>query len=429
MEASSETGSPSDTKIARRTVLANFERLALPTSARGLSQWSKEELLDVAVRYNCPPAVYEVLEAKAENQVRWHVSKNFHLIRTASIAAFREGGNALPLSSMQALLSWKDLTSTSVSHESTQDGGVHDRPDSDSLDVGTPASSELASSPEIQQMLASIKLLTSELKVLKEERSIAPDEDDDRSAGGRRLNLLPSTLQALPEDPVRAELTKPSLASILRGYPLPNGYILKAGELSVNEKAKLAPLVAEEITKLGKIINRYSDVARPLISLLNVLEEDAAAGATLVKADMVRSVVIHSLELLFHHQSKLENERHLVHFWDEKLLQAAFQKPVKKAFFSENEMDKLKKLADEQKQLRKLRENVASKTIKKQRPHPARPQQPAPRGNHPAVQSRGSASDKGPHRHAKKPSSGKPQRKFSDKSGDARGKAASAQQE
>ena len=173
MEASSETGSPSDTKIARRTVLANFERLALPTSARGLSQWSKEELLDVAVRYNCPPAVYEVLESKAENQVRWHVSKNFHLIRTASIAAFRERGNALPLSSMQALLSWKDLTSTSVSHESTQDGGVHDRPDSDSLDVGTPASSELASSPEIQQMLASIKLLTSELKALKEERAIA----------------------------------------------------------------------------------------------------------------------------------------------------------------------------------------------------------------------------------------------------------------
>jgi len=278
-------------------------------------------------------------------------------------------------------------------------------------------------------MLESIKLLSEELKVLKEERSIAPDEDDDRSAGGRRLNLLPSTLQALPEDPVRAELTKTSLASILRGYPLPNGYILKAGELSVNEKAKLAPLVAEEITKLGKIINRYSDVARPLISLLNTLEEDAASGATLVKTDMVRTVVIHSLELLFHHQSKLENERHLVHFRDEKVLQAAFQKPVKKAFFSEHEMDKLKKLAEEQKQLRKLRENVAQKTIKKARQHQARPQQPAPRGNHPALQSRGPAADKGTHRHAKKPSAGKPQRKFSDKSGDARGKTASAQQE
>ena len=429
METSQETVSSSDTKIARRTVLANFERLALPTSARGLSQWSREELLDVAVRYNCPPAAYEVLEAKATNQVRWHVTKNFHLIRNASIAAFRDGGNALPLSSMQALLSWKDLTSTPVYQESAQGASVHERPDTDSLDAGTSASSELASSPEIQQMLASIKLLSDELKVLKEERSIAPDEDDDSSAGGRRLNLLPSTLQALPEDPVRAELTKTSLASILRGYPLPNGYILKAGELSVNEKAKLAPLVAEEITKLGKIINRYSDVARPLISLLNVLEEDAASGATLVKADMVRTVVLHTLELLFHHQSKLENERHLVHFRDEKLLQAAFQKPVKKAFFSESEMDKLKKLADEQKQLRKLRENVAQKTIKKARQHPARPQQPAPRGNHPAPQSRGSASDKGMHRHAKKPSAGKPQRKFSDKSGDARGKTASAQQE
>ncbi len=101
------------------------------------------------------------------------------------------------------------------------------------------------------------------------------------------------------------------------------------------------------------------DVARPLISLLNVLEEDAASGATLVKSDMVLTVVIRSLELLFHHQSKLENERHLVHFRDKKVLQAAFQKPVKKAFFSEGGMDKLKKLADEQKQLHKLHENVA----------------------------------------------------------------------
>ena len=428
METSSETVFSSETKLARRTVFANFERLALPTSARGLSQWTREELLDVAVRYNCPPAAYEVLETKAENQVRWHVSKNFHLIRRAAIAAFRSGGNALPLSSMQALLSWQDLTSTSVSRESAPVGRVHDHPESDSLDAGTAASSELASSPEIQQMLASIKLLSEELRVLKEERAIAPDEDDDRSAGGRRLTLLPSTLQALPADPVRAELTKTNLASILREYPLPNGYILKAGELSVNEKAKLAPLVAEEITKLGKIINRYTDVARPLISLLNVLEADAAAGATLVKADMVRAVVIHTLELLFHHQSKL-NERHLVHFKDEKILQAAFQKPVKKAFFSEGEMEKLKKLAEEQKQLRKLRENVAQKTIKKSRQQPARQRQPAPRGPTPVLQPSGTASDKGQHRHAKKPSAGKPSRKFGDKSGDARGKTASAQQE
>ena len=220
METSSETVSHSDTKIARRTVLSNFERLALPTSARGLYQWSKDDLLDVAVRYNCPPAAYEVLATKAENQVRWHVTKNFHLIRNASIAAFQSGGNALPLSSMQALHSWKDLTSNPVSQEPEQDEGFHARPGADSLDAGTSASSELASSPEIQQLLASVKQLSDELKVLKEERAIAPDEDDDRSAGGRRLNLLPSTLQALPEDPVRAELTKTILASIFVLLPV-----------------------------------------------------------------------------------------------------------------------------------------------------------------------------------------------------------------
>ena len=87
-----------------------------------------------------------------------------------------------------------------MSQEPEQDDRFHARPGADSLDAGTSASSELVSSPEIQQLLASVKLLSDELKVLKEERAIAPDEDDDRSAGGRRLNLLPSTLQALPED-------------------------------------------------------------------------------------------------------------------------------------------------------------------------------------------------------------------------------------
>ena len=75
----------------------------------------------------------------------------------------------------------------------------------------------------------------------------------------------------LPADPVREELTKPVLASILRSYPLPSGYIPKTGELSVDEKSRLSPLVAEEISKLGKIVNRITDVARPLSALLNML--------------------------------------------------------------------------------------------------------------------------------------------------------------
>ena len=51
-----------------------------------------------------------------------------------------------------------------------------------------------------------------------------------------------------------------------------------AGELSADEKARLPALVAEEASKLGKIINRYTDVARPLLGLLNVLQQDEETG-------------------------------------------------------------------------------------------------------------------------------------------------------
>ena len=91
-------------------------------------------------------------------------------------------------------------------------------------------------------------------------------------------------------------MTKPVLASFfLRSYPLPSAYILKAGELSVDEKSRLSSLVAEEISKLGKIINRYTDVARTLFALLNVLQGDPESGEDPVSIDMVRGVVLHSL--------------------------------------------------------------------------------------------------------------------------------------
>ena len=70
---------------------------------------------------------------------------------------------------------------------------------------GSDTTSDLASSPEIQQLLATVRQLTDEVKVLKEERSMAPDDDEDRTAGGRLLLLLPEVIELLPTDPVREE--------------------------------------------------------------------------------------------------------------------------------------------------------------------------------------------------------------------------------
>ena len=261
-----------------------------------------------------------MLEKLSDEQLCWHVQKNFFHNRNAAVAAFQSADNSLSLSSIQELLSWKDLTSVNVSDGTTGGTSVHGRSLDGTMEVGSETTSDLASSPEIQQLIATMQLLQEKLRVLEEEKALAPDEDEDRSAGGRRLPLLPAVLNLLPLDPVREELTKTTLASILRMYPLPSGYTLKAGELSVDEKARLPALVAEEISKLGKIINRYTDVARPLLGLLNVLQHDTEAGNHLVSIPMVRDVTVHALQLLFHHNSKLETERHLVHFKDEKVL-------------------------------------------------------------------------------------------------------------
>ena len=231
-------------KRALRRFRSAMESLSLPSKSTEFSNFERSDLLVLAARFLAPSATYALLDELSEPKLRWYVKRNFILIREAAVAACL-GDDDLPLSAMQAFVTWKVSTSDVRP----------DRPlDRTLVGGGSDTTSDLASSPEIQQLLATVRQLTDEVKVLKEERSMAPDDDEDRTAGGRRLLLLPEVIELLPTDPVREELTKQKLASILREYPLPKYYILKAGELSVDEKAKLPSLVAEEISKLGKII-------------------------------------------------------------------------------------------------------------------------------------------------------------------------------
>jgi hypothetical protein len=424
--SASESAVDERKKAARLHVRSLFERLSLPTSAKRISVLSVDDLKATAVRYNAPAEVMSRLENVSHDTLHEQVRKNFFHNRNTAVAAFLAADDSLSLSSIQGLLSWKDLTSVNVTVGSADDAGVHGRSLDGSLEASSSATSELASSPEIQQLLHTMQLMQEKLRILEEEKALAPDDDEDRSAGGRRIELLPAVLNLLPLDPVREELTKPSLASILRSYPLPSGYILKAGELSVDEKARLPALVAEEITKLGKIINRYTDVARPLLGLLNVLEQDSEAGSKLVSIAMVRSVVVHTLQLLFHHNSKLETERHLVHFKDEKVLQSVFQKAVRKPFFSDAEKAKLEAVAAEHKRLRKIKESLhgGKKTIKKKQQRPAPPLRARPS---PESTSAPGGFDKGKNRHSK-PAGGKGRGKGG-KTGGVRGPEKTAAQD
>ena len=78
---------------------------------------------------------------------------------------------------------------------------VHLRSLYETMDDGSETTSDLASSPEIQQQMANMQLLQEKLRVLKEEKALAPDEDEDRTAGDCRLELLPAVFNLLPVDP------------------------------------------------------------------------------------------------------------------------------------------------------------------------------------------------------------------------------------
>ena len=171
-------------KAARSHVRALFERLSLPTSSKSISTFSVKDLLDTAVRYKAPADMMSTLEKLTDEQLCWHVQKNFFHNRNAAVAAFQSADNFLSLSSIQELLSWKDLTSVNVSDGTSGGTSVHGRSLDGTLEGGSETTSDLASSPEIQQLMANMQLLQEKLRVLEEEKALAPDEDEDRRPPG-----------------------------------------------------------------------------------------------------------------------------------------------------------------------------------------------------------------------------------------------------
>jgi hypothetical protein len=372
-------------------VKALMAKLALPSHTKAFANLNDDDCLTMAIRFNASEAVVSVLPTLELTSQRWHLKRAMKSMRAAAISACRQGDGVddFPLTKMKSFITWENLTPADVSsQEQSRDSRFHGQSlDGSTLgDIQSQCSSELASSAEINELKEQLRFLREKVTVLSEERGAAPDDDDDRTAGGRRLVLTSDILERLPDDPVRAELRKPELASILRAYPLPKDYLLKAGELSADEKSKLSPLVLEEITRLGKTINKYFDVARPLLSLANSLQGLLDGGHDTANASEVLDMVFDAVKLLLHHNSKLENERHMAHFKDEKVLQSVFQKKPAKSFFNDTERVAMAKLAEEQKVIRKIREDVrggkSSKGIKKGKASfPSRSQLSTPRAS------------------------------------------------
>ena len=62
-------------EAARRHVLQCFERLSLPTSGKVLSNFSREDLLYVAIRFMAPVEMVSQLEKLSDGQLCWHIKK------------------------------------------------------------------------------------------------------------------------------------------------------------------------------------------------------------------------------------------------------------------------------------------------------------------------------------------------------------------
>ena len=134
-------------KRALRRFRSAMESLSLPSKSSEFSDFDRADLLVLAARFSAPSATYALLDELSEPKLRWYVKRNFILIRDAAVAACL-GDAVLPLNAMQAFVSWKVSTSDVRP----------DRPLGRSLVGGgsDDTTSDLASSPEIQQLLATV---------------------------------------------------------------------------------------------------------------------------------------------------------------------------------------------------------------------------------------------------------------------------------
>ena len=63
--------------LARRHVRSLFERLALPTVSKGITEFSDSYLLDLAARYKAPTEMMSKLYKMDHDTLGWHVKKVF----------------------------------------------------------------------------------------------------------------------------------------------------------------------------------------------------------------------------------------------------------------------------------------------------------------------------------------------------------------
>jgi len=362
---------PIDRKKARVIVGEYAERLGVPYNIKPMAKYSAEECETLLLKLNASPA--EIADFN-KDELRFRVARLQTIVkdyRTALIDACLEHQGAFNIHWMNATLDWKVLTShvrplsdflTQISEKDKDDAG--DESDGESNVRSANGNDETA--PPVGALMSQLQELRAQLETLRRERGPPPDGDEDKPAGGNRIKLPASLLERLPKDPVRAELEKHELTALLRDYPPALDYYTKGGILSTEEKAKLDPKTLEEHNRLGKYVQKFSEIARPLLGLAAQLQSNVDDDVETVPCAPVLTVLLHALNITFHHATSIEKERKTLQFKDSKVLQSVFSKQPVKSMLNASELAKLAEMAAQQKVLRNIREDLLGK--KRSRP-------------------------------------------------------------
>ena len=139
--------------------------------------------------------------------------------------------------------------------------------------------------------------------------------DDDDAAASSKLWISDQLWEDLPEDAVRAELSKADLRGISRLYPAPAEYSPKAGVLSAADKSRIPAASREQMDSLAKIIMRSNDAVRPLLHLITRLNNDESLAA-----GEIRTMALDSISLTLHANSILETQRKQLLFQGNKVV-------------------------------------------------------------------------------------------------------------
>ena len=287
------------------------------------------------------------------NVARERTGREFSDLRRRAVSSMLSNNGVVPV--ISSLIAWGG---GSAPHNASA-GGSSTAPADDSY-VTRGSSSEAGSSLD-SAAATELADLRKKVTALMEERDI-PLDDEDRTAGGRRLLLSERNLRVLPSDILRHELHKGELAKLLREYPLPKDLRLRGGVLSVIERAKLSASQRVEHDALGATIANSCSVLRPLLALLEFTENHENAEAH-QHFEEIRPFVLAAFDLVFHHNSILERKRRELMFADQPALQQVFAiKPIARSMLNSSEQDRIDVIYETEKHSHKLQQFLKPKS-------------------------------------------------------------------